>query len=155
MKQKFDKFEKKQIRRDNIAAAMAGSGIYIYQNSSQQSELTLPRPTRSGVRKVAPSGQFQGDDYYMQLVRTGFLRLVEVLQTAEQEKESQMIEDQKEEQKLLLEQPDQVTDHGTVEHVVAKPGVKNLNETAAKGKKPSTELLLNEGSSDDGFVIVG
>ncbi len=147
--QKFNKFEKKAIRKENIAAAMSGGGVFIYKNSSAQSELTLPRPTRSGVRKVGPGGQFQGDDYYMQLVRTGFLRLVEVLQTPEQEKEAQMLEE-----KLLLEQPDQVTERGTVEHVVPKKGPAKLNE-GGKNDKPSTDILLNESPADDGFVIVG
>src|SRR4051812_46733613 len=121
---KFNRFEKKEIRRENVASAMAGGGVFIYQNSSRAAELTLPRPTRGGVRKAAPNGQFQGDDYYMQLVKTGFLRLVEVLQTPEQEKEALMLE----EEKLILDQPDRVTTEGTVETVVTVVKKRKLNE---------------------------
>lgn len=148
--QKFNKYEKKEIRRENIAQAMSGAGVYIYQNSSSASELSLPRPTKSGVRKVSAGGQFQGDDYYMQFVKTGILRLVEVLQTPEQEKEVQMLE----EQKLLLDQPERVTNEGTVENVVAqKPAVRKLNETG-KAPQPQQDILLNESPDDDAFVIV-
>ena len=145
---KFNRYEKKEVRKAAIAAALAGAGRYIFENSSQHAELTLPRPTKTGVRKVAAGDQFQGDDYYMQLVKTGELRLVEVLQTAEEE------ETLMNEQKLILEQPEIVTGSGPVEHVVAAPAPKQapVNETAAQPKQ--APVLLNEGPGDDGFVIV-
>jgi len=78
---KFNRYEKKENRRVQVAEAMSGKGIYVYKNSSAVNELMLPRPTKSGVRKVGPDGTFQGDDYYLQLVRSGELRLVEVIDT--------------------------------------------------------------------------
>jgi len=141
---KFNKYERKEVRKATIEAAMSGSGLYIYENSNSNAELTLPRPTHSGVRKVGPSQQFQGDSYYMQLVKTGMLRLVEVLQTPEEEAMTE---------KLILEQPETVTQQGTVEHVVAKPAKKPINEV--KEAKKSQPVLLNENPIDDGFVIVG
>ena len=145
---KFNRYEKKEIRKAAIAAALAGAGRYIFENSNQNAELTLPRPTKTGVRKVAAGDQFQGDDYYMQYVKTGELRLIEVLQTAEEE-ETLMNEN-----KLILDQPDIVTETGKVEHVVASPKmpVTPVNETAAQPKP--APVLLNEGPVDDGFVIV-
>jgi len=176
---KFNKYEKKEVRRQMIHNAMSGGGVYLYQNSSKVAELTLPRPTHSGVRKVEPSGQFQGDDYYMQMVKTGDLRLVEVLQTAEQEKEvlaqeallSEGVEVEEpasvanpkggimSEQKLIVEQPHRVTTKGTTEQVVQgtapkkAPTKKPLKEAEEK-KSPSPDVLLNESPVDDGFVIV-
>lgn len=152
---KFTKQEKKQIRSQNIAGKMAGSGLYIYQNSSKVASITLPRATRTGLRVVNGGASFQGDDYYMQLVKAGFLRLVEVLQTPEQEKEAQMNESQK----LILDQPDQVTEKGTVEHVVVGTGVQKLNEGGQKakprtGKTPAKDILLNETPQADGFIVV-
>ena len=147
--QKFNKYEKKEIRSAQIASAMAGGGLYIYENSSREAELTLPRPTKTGVRKVAARGRFQGDDYYMQLVKTGFLRLVEVLQTPEQEREAAMLE----EQKLILDQPDRVTNKGKVEQVVEKKSPKQkLNEGGNQPQPP--DVLLNESPGDDGFVVI-
>jgi hypothetical protein len=147
--QKFNKYEKKENRHINVTNALAGSGLYIYENSSKEAELTLPRPTRTGVRKVGPKQRFQGDDYYMQLVKTGFLRLIEVLQTPEQEKEVTMLE----EQKLILDQPDRVTNKGKVEQVVEKKTPKQkLNEGG--NSTPTPDVLLNENPGDDGFVVI-
>lgn len=144
---KFNKLERKEIRSQAIAESMAGGGLYLYQNSAN-AELTLPRPTKSGQRIIAPKGNFQGDSYYMQLVQTGMLRLIEVLQTPEQENEVKMNEE-----RLILDQPDTFNQLGAVEHVVDTKGVKqSLNESNPKEEK--TPVLLNEGPVDDGFVIV-
>lgn len=146
---KFNKYEAKENRTTNVTNALAGSGLYIYENSSKEADLTLPRPTRTGLRKVAAGGRFQGDDYYMQLVRTGYLRLIEVMQTPEQEKEVTLLE----EQKLILDQPDRVTVKGKVEQVVEKKTPKQkLNE--GNNTAPAPEVLLNENPGDDGFVVI-
>lgn len=146
---KFNKYEAKENRTAQITNALSGSGLYIYENSSKDAELTLPRPTRTGLRKVGPRGRFQGDDYYMQLVKTGFCRLIEVLQTPEQEKEALMLE----EQKLILDQPDRVTTKGKVEQVVEKKTPKQkLNEGGNQPQAP--DVLLNESPGDDGFVVI-
>jgi hypothetical protein len=140
---KFNRYEKKEIRHAQITNALAGSGLYLYENR-QNADLTLPRPTRSGLRSVGPKQQFQGDDYYLQLVRTGYLKLINVIQTPEQEANMN-------EQKLILDQPDKVTHQGKVEQV-ATPAQIPLHES---GEQPQPEVLLNEGPVDDGFVIVG
>lgn len=166
---KYNKYEKKAVRAANIAAAMSGSGLYVYENSSAHADLTLPRPTHSGVRKIGPRGtpssQFQGDDYYMQLVKTGMLRLIKVIQTPEEEaaaleqqereQAQEALEEEQtlmEETKLIVDQPDRVTNKGKVEHVVQKGTSKRkLNES---GNQPQPDVLLNEGPGGDGFVIV-
>ena len=159
---KFNRYEKKENKANNVREAMSGGGVYLYQNSNANAELTLPRPTKSGVRLIKPNGQFQGDDYYMQLVRTGMLRLVEVLQTAEQE--TQAVLDQSEENtgdqtmnesnQLILDQPNIVTSAGQVEHIVRVDGTterKMNEELKVENQEP---VLLNEGPMDDGFIIV-
>lgn len=168
---KFNKFEKKEVRRAIIAEALAGGGKYLYQNSSKVAELTLPRPTASGLRKVPADGKFQGDDYYMQMVKSGDLRLIEVMQTAEQEvaaknEETRLLTEATAsnvkggvmtEQKLIVEQPEKVTSKGTVEHVVegTTPPKKKKPLRETEEKKVQPDILLNESLGDDGFVIVG
>jgi hypothetical protein len=148
--QKFNRYEKKEIKRNQVAEAMAGGGVYLYENSSPAAELTLPRPTRSGVRKLGPKQQFQGDSYYMQLVRAGMLRLIEVIQTEEQEREALLAEHN--EHKLITDQPDRVTNKGKVENVVDRGVSKQrLHES---DHQPQPDVLLNEGPSDGGFIIV-
>lgn len=155
---KFNRYEKKENKATNVRAAMSGGGVYLYQNSNANAELTLPRPTKSGVRIIKPLGQFQGDDYYMQLVKTGMLRLIQVLQTVEQE--NQAVLDQQGDQKmnesnqLLLDQPNTITNSGQVEHIVKSDGTaqKKMNEELKiETQQP---VLLNEGPVDDGFIIV-
>lgn len=158
---KFNKYEKKEIRSQALANALHGEGLYLFENNTK-ADLSLPRPTKSGLRAIGPKGgpkaQFQGDNYYMQLVRQGHLRLIKVLQTPEQERalaeqeelnEATMSQDNK----LILDQPDTFKQTGKVEHVVNKAvPAQKLNEDDGQ-KQP--DVLLNESPIDDGFVIVG
>lgn len=147
---KYNRYEKKQIQSENLARAMSGEGLYLFENHTK-ADLSLPRPTKSGIRSVGPGKQFQGDDYYMQLVRNGHLRLIKVLQTPEQERA--LTEATMQQEKLILDQPDQITEHGKVEHVVEKnTPVRKLDEA---GNQKAPDVLLNEDPVDGGFVIVG
>src|SRR5262245_61702121 len=104
-RQRFNKWERKENRAKELAKNMAGEGLYLYENANN-ADLSLPRPTKGGVKKVGPKGRFQGDSYYMHMVRSNDLRLIEVIQTPEAERESMR------EQKLILNQPDRVTTQG-------------------------------------------
>lgn len=145
---KFNKYEKKDIRAQMIENALHGEGIYLFRNATG-ADITLPRPTKSGIRSIGPGSEFQGDNYYIQLVQQGLLRLVATLQTPEQQRaatEATMNE------KLILDQPDMITEQGKVEQVVSAP-VQKLHET--KDGSPQPDVLLNEGPIEGGFVIVG
>jgi hypothetical protein len=141
MRQRFNKWERKENRAKELAKNMHGEGLYLYENVNN-ADLTLPRPTKGGVRKVGPKGRFQGDNYYMQMVRSHDLRLIEILQTPEAEREANM-----KEQKLILDQPDRVTNEGTIEQVVApgKAKLHKLNDaTEEKEKQKQPEVLITE-----------
>jgi len=148
---KFNKYEKKEIRSQVLANALHGEGMYLFENNTK-ADLTLPRPTKSGLRSVGPKQQFQGDNYYMQMVKQGHLRLIKVLQTPEQERALQEATMQQDD-KLILDQPDTIKEHGKVEHIVNKNvPARQLDEG---DNQPQPDVLLNEGPVDDGFVIVG
>lgn len=149
---KMNKFEKRDLKKSLVSEAMSGSGIFVYKNRSACADLTLPRATASGTRKIPPNGQFQGDSYYMQMVKTGELQLVEVVQTPEQALAAQQ-EAQMAEEKLILDQPEIITEQGTVEHVVDKKVPKQKLNEGGDQKQP--DILLNESPPDDGFIIVG
>lgn len=151
---KFTKLEAKEERKKHMQNVTSGNGLYLFRNNTD-SEMTLPRPTKSGLRFVGPRKEFQGDNYYMQMVRSGLLRLVEVLQTPEQQAAAEaksLNEGNMNEERLILDQPDVFTEKGKVEHVVntQKPA-KKLNE---KADEQDEDVLLNESPFDDGFVIV-
>jgi len=123
----------------------AGKGYFLYENNTGGT-LMLPKATSSGVKQIeAPdprrpgSGRFQGDDYFMSLVRNNMLRLIKTLRTPEQEEETMT------EEKLILDQPVTITEAGEVEHVAADKPVQKLNET--DGEK-APDVLLNENPMD-------
>ena len=138
---KFNKYEMKEVRQEILTKALHGEGLYLYQNNTN-GDLKLPRPTNSGVQSVGSRQQFQGDNYYMQLVRTGELRLIKEIQAPQ----VNIMEN-----KLILDQPDTITQKGKVEHVVETEAPKKLNEEETSQE----EVLLNENPVTDGFVIVG
>lgn len=147
---KFNKYEKEEVRSQMLEAALHGEGLYLYRNANDAT-FNLPRPTKSGLKVVGPKAEFQGDNYYMQFVRSGLLRLIKEIQSPEQQRAANEVKVA--EEKLILDQPDMITEQGKVEHVVNKTKpVQKLNESD-KEKKP--DILLNEGPVEGGFVIVG
>lgn len=160
---KFNKYERKQHQTERLKKALEGHGMYLFENNSS-ADLTLPRPTKSGRRVIGPREQFQGDDYYMSMVRSNFLRLIEVIQTPQQEEQAEQALLQKQEEavnqpeKLILDQPDVITEQGKVEHVAAQqplgqPPQQPLNEGPGQPQK-QPDVLINESPCDGGFVIV-
>lgn len=151
---KFNKYEKKEVRAQQIENALHGEGLYLFRNSTK-GDLTLPRPTKSGLRTIGPGKEFQGDSYYMQLVKQGHCRLIKEIQSPEQQQA--VLNEANMEEKLILDQPDIITEQGKVEHVVPKtPPVQKIDENLpaqkTNGKKPE-DFLLNE-TAGEGFVIV-
>ena len=136
MRQRFNKWERKENRQYKLEHSMSGSGLYVYENNTD-GDLTLPRPTASGQTKVGPRQRFQGDDYYMQWVKypLNLLRFVEQLQPNNKEKEIM-------EKKLILDQPEMITERGAIEHVAVEPQVpvQRLNDSAAP--QPQAQPVL-------------
>ncbi len=142
---KFNKYQRKEHRKTLYEQNMSGTGLYIFENSSRNAELTLPRPTKTGQRVVLPGAKFEGDSYYLQMVKSGFLRLIRKI-------EQEIKEEVNMEDKLILNQPDTYTDSGKIEHIVQdKKPVQKLNES---DKQPQPEVLINEAPVSDGFIII-
>ena len=124
--------------------AVAGEGLYEYRNPNNY-DITLPRPTKTGLRLVKKNSTFEGDNYYLQLVKTGMLRLVREIQSP--------IKETTVEEKLILDQPEMVTEAGAIEHVVQKSPLQKLTETEQTGQ-PQKPVLINEAPCADSFVII-
>lgn len=140
-RRKLTKEEKLKIRENNFS----GSGHYIYENKTT-GYLTLPKPARDGRKVIPPSGRFEGDSYFMSLVRHPHNLLKYVEEVKQEEKVS--------EKKLILDQPDMVTAKGTVEHVVDdSTQIQRMNDSVENGKKP--DVLLNESPVDGVEIIPG
>jgi len=151
------KYERQELRAAKLEKALNGQGLYVYENNSG-GDLMLPKATASGLTKVAKGQQFQGDDYFMSMVKTNDLKLVKTLVTPEQEMKIKMEQLEREkEQKLLLDQPDKIKGVGKVEYVV--PTETPLNEAPAPAKpvevaEESEEKLLVEDPIDGVDIIL-
>jgi hypothetical protein len=133
---RMTKYEKANIRQEQMQRAMSGEGIYVFKNNTS-GELDLPKMPLQGPKKISKGGEFMGDSYFLQMLKTNDLRLVRI------------IEDKDHMQKLITEQPPIVTTDGNVEFVVNDPKKKKLNEEQEKKK----QVLLTEDPMG-GVVIV-
>jgi hypothetical protein len=148
--QKMTRFEKRDLHSKILEESLHGEGLYIYENRSAEADLTLPKPTKSGKRIIGPKEQFQGDNYFMQLVRTGNLRFIKEIQAPINLKEVKMNEE-----KLILDQPETVTTEGTIERVAPASKPIPVAPLSENGKiKSENPVLINEDPLDDGFVII-
>ena len=141
---KISKYEARAFRKKKLEYDLRGKGLYVFRNA-QDSDLMLPKPDANGSRVVGPGQEFQGDDYFMDLVKTNEARLVRTLIPPEQ------MENTMTEEKLILDQPETVTTEGTVEQIVEEPPIKKLNE-APVDDQVDPEVLINEDPMD-GVVI--
>ncbi len=149
---RLNRYEAREYRKKRMKQVFAGKGLFIYENNSD-GDLILPRPTTSGMRAVLARQQFQGDDYYMQMVRTNELRLIKTLISAEEEdmkkklneeteaKKKKLNEETEANNQLLLDQPAKFTHEGQVEYVAPQDKL-SLNEQAPPTKQ--NDVLLTE-----------
>ena len=150
---RLSKYEKNILRNQKRKAALGGKGLFVFRNNTS-GELFLPRATKSGITRVAEGDEFQGDDYYMFMVRNNELRLVRQIEPANP---PPVINEQVEPtmaDKLITEQPPVVTNEGTVEWV-EKPiesEKKKLNESQPD-QQGQQDILLNENPMD-GIEII-
>ncbi len=156
---RLSKYEKNMLRDQKRKAALSGTGIFIFRNNTS-GELHLPRPTKSGLRKIPIGEEFQGDDYYMFMVRNNELRLVRQIEPTDlQKKQAQLVTEQTKQEhhtmddKLITEQPPTVTTEGTEEVTVTDtPKKRKLNEGQPAGDQPD-DVLLNDNPLDGVEII--
>jgi len=154
----ISKYERRELRAAKLEKALHGQGLYVYENNSG-GDLILPKATSSGHKKVGAGQQFQGDDYFMSMVRMNELKLVKTLVTPQQESKMKMEQLEKEqEQKLLLDQPDTIKGVGKVEYVVPSDAPLNEAPTPAQpiagATEQSDEMLINEDPIDGVEIIL-
>lgn len=151
----ISKYERRELRAAKLAKALHGEGLYIYENNSG-GDMILPKATASGLSKIGAGQQFQGDSYFMSLVKSNELRLIKTLVTPDQERKMKLEQVEREkEQKLLLNQPDTIKSVGKVEYVV--PTDVPVNETPTPAQpiaEPGEEKLLLEDPIDGVDIVL-
>lgn len=135
--QNFSRQEKRENQHNKLVQALAGKGLYIYENNVK-ADLSLPKATATGVKNLKAGARFQGDDYFLSMVRTGELRLIEVLDTG--------VPTPMNESKLILDQPETVTVEGTVEQVQINKmkKAKKLKEGSGSPENETPKLLIEQ-----------
>lgn len=149
---KLNRFEKREANADKLRHSLSGSGVYLYENITE-ADLTLPKPAASGIRVVGPHRRFQGDSYFMSWVGSpmNMLKVIEVIAPAITKRQETKMST---ENKLILDQPDMVTEQGKVEFVVPTQPVQQLNDSNNPAAK-TPEVLLTEDPLDGVEIILG
>lgn len=125
------KMERTQEKKKALEYHQHGTGLYLFRNRSKVASLDLPKQSKDGKKWVQPGDTWEGDSYFLSMVP----REATIVKTlVEPNKEVKM------EERLILDQPDQVTSSGKVEHKVADD--LPLNET--NPVKPGEDKLLTE-----------
>lgn len=133
---KGTKTERTEQKRKATEYHQAGTGMYVFRNRSSVASLELPKPSADGKKWVAPGQTWKGDSYFLKMVPRE-ATLVEAIQ--EQQKEDKVPE------KLILDQPDQITSSGKVEHSVVG-GEMQINEVGSEetNVKPKERLITED-----------
>jgi hypothetical protein len=148
-RKKLNRFEKAELNRQKKEFHSKGKGKYLYKNNTKGS-LILPKPGIDNIKFLDEGKTFIGDDYFMFMVReTNELRLVKVIESEDNPKEEEKMSNEK----LILDQPDQITTDGKVEHVVTDSEVEIIKKNESSEKNPEEVQLINE-SPLEGIKII-
>jgi hypothetical protein len=159
---RLNRYERREMHAEKLKNNMSGTGIYVYENNTD-GDLRLPKATASGIKMVGPRKRFQGDSYFMSWVGSpmNLLKLVEVIVQKDNiyakkaEPESLQENVMTNENQLLLDQPDTITNQGKIERVVVEPSLTPINDNTEQKGHPATEVLLTEDPVDGVTIILG
>jgi len=118
---KVSRLESMQNKKLLLAYHQEGHGLYLFRNKSQFASLELPKISKDGKKWVEPNETWEGDSYFISMVPREAVIVKTLEEPKSETKETHMQE------KLILDQPDQVDKSGKVEHKVEKD--LPLNET--------------------------
>jgi hypothetical protein len=172
---RYLKKQSKEKKRERLENLMSGTGLYLYENNTD-ADLSLPKPSLEGFKSIGPRKRFKGDSYFMSLVKTPLclLRLIEEIETEnntvaveeekkEEKKEVKLINSKrskkskkskrnkkvkKMKEKLVLDQPDVVTQAGKVEQ-----NLDNQESQKEENIENQEEKLLIENPSGNIEII--
>ena len=149
MNKKVSRLEQRANHNQIVEHRQKGEGLFVFRNRNKAT-LTLPKVSADGKKTIGPSGEWEGDSYFMDLVRKNEAILVRTIK--EPSETILQLNEQKEydmqEEKLILDQPDTVTSEGTVEQVKATPEME-LEEN----EKNIEDVLLTEDPMDGVEII--
>lgn len=131
---KVTKIEKTMEKRRIVEHVQHGDGLFLFRNRNVSASLELPKPAKDGKKWVEPNGTWEGDSYFFSMVPREAVLVRTILEIKKEEP--------KMESRLILDQPEQITKSGKVEHKVQDE--LPINETSPEGKIEDQERLLTE-----------
>ena len=125
----------------------SGKGVYIYENNTN-ADLMLPKLNMDNKKFVGPHKIFKGDSYFLRLVRTNELKLIQVIDNGEEKPMN--------ENKLILDQPDIVKSAGKIEHVQTSSNVpmNDSKNNLIDDPDEKKDILLNENPSGSIEIVI-
>lgn len=132
---KVTRLDRADQKRKAVEYHQAGTGMYLFRNRSSVASLELPKVSADGKRWVEPGQTWKGDSYYLSMVP----REAVLVESLCQDKK----EEAKMEEKLILDQPEQVTAAGRVEHTVSDE-IMPVNEAAPQDTKAKERLITED-----------
>ena len=145
---KLSRYESRERNKEIKEFHTRGEGVYLFRNNTSGS-LNLPKPANNGVRVVGKNAEWEGDNYFMFLVQKNDARLIRTITSPEEQKEEIKMAE-----KLLVDQPDQVTVEGTVEHVVLSTDDKDKKLNEGQPVDDQDEALINEDPMDGIQILI-
>jgi len=118
-------------------AELHGEGTYVFRNNTS-GDLMLTKPANDGRKSIPSKGEWEGDNYFMRYAECGEATLVRIIELPEEEIKGKEMND-----KLILDQPDQVTVEGKVEQVMTIDAEAEVSITET-GEQTKKDVLINE-----------
>jgi|688.fasta_scaffold589592_2 hypothetical protein len=135
---KESRYERTEKNRKTIEYKQHGEGLFLFKNRSSVASLDLPKKSFDGKKWVGPNETWKGDSYFLKMIPREAVLVETIISPDNNLKENKM------EEKLLLDQPDQVTQIGKVEHVVADDKKPINEDNEVKEESTTKETLLTE-----------
>ena len=139
MRKKITREEKTENHKKMIIQKQHGEGLFLFKNKSPFASLYLPKKSFDGKKCVGPNETWKGDSYFFTMIPQDAILIETLINPNQTIKENKMSEE-----RLLLDQPDQITNNGQVEHIVSNAQV-SINEDDKKEEQTEIkDKLLTE-----------
>lgn len=142
----ISKNERAEVKRQNLSVSQAGSGLFLFKNKNQEATLQLPKQSFDNKKWVGPNETWKGDSFFLKMIPKEAILVKTIISPDEQKRQEQQKEEGKmlNENKLILDQPDQITTEGKIEHSIPSEECIEINENKSKKKKTKSESKSNK-----------
>ena len=176
------KMARNQARLNKKKINETGEGLFLYRNKSTTASIQLFKKSVEGKLWIEPGQTWTGDSSFLKMVprEASLVKTIEnpqknkqIIKENVEENTEKKIESQKvnkevtkkksrkknikeknmNEEKLLLDQPDQISTEGTLEHVV-KPSTKQTKKVKKNEQNENTEDALLTEDPLSGVTII-